>query len=1369
MFIWIYVSSKPKPMKIDILKLIDFEKVDTLLEGFNKTTGFVTAILDLEGNILSKSGWRTICTEFHRVNPCTSQKCTISDTVLANELATGEKYHFYECLNGMVDVAVPVIVNGEHIANLFSGQFFFNEPNHDFFKNQAASHRFDEVEYMKVLEDVPVVSLEKVKVALDFLLNMTQLISEMTFQKLEQIELNNAIRKNEQIFRLFIEHSPASIAMFDNQMRYLVTSRRFLTDYNLGDRQIIGRSHYEVFPEISESWKDVHRRCLAGETINADSDPFPRADGTTDWVRWEIRPWYEAENQIGGIILLSEVITDRVKTHEELIESERHLRNSQKIAHVGSWQLDLETNQVMWTEELYKMYDFDPSLPPPPYTEHMKLFTPESWEKLSASLAMTRDNGTPYELELETVKKDGSHGWMWVRGEALRDPAGNINALWGAAQDITDRKQTQVELERLLASEQAALKEANKAKENLSQILERISDGFGSLDSNWCYTFVNDKLAESVGRRREEMLGQNIWKVFPEAVGTQVYQAYQRAMTEQMALDLEHYYPPFDRWFHHRFYPSKEGISVFSHDITERKQAKEKLIESEDRFRKIFEEGPLGMVMANMTTGKFLSVNKAFCDMLGYAPEELSKFTFMDVTHPDDRANDLIGIKKLQEDQIQRYNTVKRYRKKSGEIIWANLSVTKIYSNKEQFHYALGMIEDITERRQAEEKVRLKDIQFRKLSKHVSDLIFQFTRRPDGSYCVPIASEGIWNIFGCSPEDVLEDFSPIARVIYPEDAERVIADIEYSAKHLTYFTCEFRVQIPGREIQWIYSKSTPEKMADGSITWYGFNADITDRKRTDDLLKKSEARFKLLFENATFGMVICKLIRDESGKAIDYLHVQANESLYRHVGIFKKDVLGKLGSEVISKEETAFLVEKFNTVIATGVPSEYQQYLPTFDKTIDMQCIYIEEDYFSVLFFDVTEKEKSQEKIKTLNERLRLLLEAIQNLSTSISLENVMETVRVYARRLLNAEGSTFILRDSDFCYYADEDTISPLWKGQRFPISQCISGWVMLNKQSVIINDIYTDARIPIESYRSTFVHSLAMAPIRLNDPLGAIGVYWGVEHAPSPDEVQLLQTLADATAKAVENIQLIEDLEVRIDNRTSQLKAANKEMEAFSYSVSHDLRAPLRHINGYVDLLNDRYRDVLPDKARHYLTTITDASRQMGTLIDDLLQFSRTGRQELRKVKLDMNVLVNEALEKIQPDTVNRQITWTVHELPWIFGDYSLLKQVWINLLDNAVKYSRSAKSAEITIECRDEKECFVFLVRDNGVGFDMKYAHKLFGVFQRLHSQNEFEGTGIGLANVQRIVNKHNGRVWAEAEPNKGATFYFSIPKKMEESHD
>jgi PAS domain S-box-containing protein len=662
----------------------------------------------------------------------------------------------------------------------------------------------------------------------------------------------------------------------------------------------------------------------------------------------------------------------------------------------------------------------------------------------------------------------------------------------------------------------------------------------------------------------------------------------------------------------------------------------------------------------------------------------------------------------------------------------------------------------------AEAKSREKDLQFRKISANVPDLLFQFTRRPDGTYCVPVASEGIKNIFGCSPEDVIDDFTPIGKVIYPEDAERVIADIEYSAKHLTYFTCEFRVQIPGRPVQWIFSRSTPEKLPDGSITWYGFNADITQRKEFEDALRESEGKFRKIYEEGPFGMALVNSA---------YKFMMVNRTFCDITGYSESELCELTFRDITHPEDKDIGLESIQKLIKGEIPvfKSEKRYNRKDGKVIwvaitvtanfDKNGNYL---YNLAMVENITARKQADEKIKTLNERLQLLVEGIQELSIATSIENIMATVRTSARKLVNADGSTFILRDGDSCYYADEDTVSPLWKGQRFPLTNCISGWAMLNKQPVIIEDIYADDRIPIEAYRSTFIRSLAIAPIRLNDPLGAIGAYWGSNYLPSEIEVKLLNTLADAAAKAVENVQLIEGLEGRIDERTSQLQEANKELESFSYSVSHDLRAPLRHINGYVDLLNERFRDNLPEKARYYLATVTDAAKQMGTLIDDLLQFSRTGRQEVRQVGIDMNILVKEVLEKIEPYCKQRDINWNIQVLPQVYCDYSLMKQVLFNLLDNAIKYTRNKKTADISIGCKDEEKIFVFFVRDNGVGFDMKYAHKLFVVFQRLHSQVEFEGTGIGLANVQRIILKHNGNVWAEAETGKGATFFFSLPK-------
>jgi len=237
-------------------------------------------------------------------------------------------------------------------------------------------------------------------------------------------------------------------------------------------------------------------------------------------------------------------------------------------------------------------------------------------------------------------------------------------------------------------------------------------------------------------------------------------------------------------------------------------------------------------------------------------------------------------------------------------------------------------------------------------------------------------------------------------------------------------------------------------------------------------------------------------------------------------------------------------------------------------------------------------------------------------------------------------------------------------------------------------------------------------------------------------------------------------EALEQRVAQRTAELDATNKELEAFTYSVAHDLRAPLRHIQGFSNLLMESFGPQLEPEAQKHLQRIGEGTQQMGRLIDDLLSLARIGRQEPRLQATGLNSLVQEVLRDLKTETEGRDIQWQVGDLPFVDCDPGLMKQVFYNLLSNAAKYTRPRKPAVIDIGQVSVEGQLVNFVRDNGVGFNMKYAPKLFGVFQRLHRKEDFEGTGVGLATVQRIIHKHGGRIWAEAEMDKGATFFFSL---------
>jgi light-regulated signal transduction histidine kinase (bacteriophytochrome) len=334
--------------------------------------------------------------------------------------------------------------------------------------------------------------------------------------------------------------------------------------------------------------------------------------------------------------------------------------------------------------------------------------------------------------------------------------------------------------------------------------------------------------------------------------------------------------------------------------------------------------------------------------------------------------------------------------------------------------------------------------------------------------------------------------------------------------------------------------------------------------------------------------------------------------------------------------------------------------------------------------------------------------------------------------------------------------------------MSACISGWTMLNRRAVAIADVYQDARIPHEAYRPTFVKSLVMTPIRSADPVGAIGVYWAAPHASNNMEIELLTALADSTSVAMESVDLIATLESRVAQRTeearqrqAELELVNEELEAFSYSVAHDLRSPLITIDGFANLLTEAFAEAMNEEAREYIGRITAATTRMQGLINDLLALSHIVRAPLTQTEVDLGQMAHDVVASLRESTPERKVQFSL-EATRVRGDAGMLRIVLANLISNAWKYTSKTANATVHLGISERGERLTtFFLRDNGAGFDPRYCSNLFSPFRRLHTQEEFPGTGVGLATVRRIINRHGGEIRAGGEVDKGATFYFSLP--------
>jgi signal transduction histidine kinase len=389
-----------------------------------------------------------------------------------------------------------------------------------------------------------------------------------------------------------------------------------------------------------------------------------------------------------------------------------------------------------------------------------------------------------------------------------------------------------------------------------------------------------------------------------------------------------------------------------------------------------------------------------------------------------------------------------------------------------------------------------------------------------------------------------------------------------------------------------------------------------------------------------------------------------------------------------------------------------------------------------------------------------------------------MAIVRTAARELTGADGATFVLRDGDLCYYADEDAIAPLWKGRRFPMTACISGWAMLNRQPAAIPDIYADPRIPIDAYRPTFVRSLAMVPIRIEEPIGAIGNYWANQHHVSPQELRLLQALAHSTSVALENVELYAELEERVAARTRELNAANAELaakheslqelqhqkEALSALLVHDIRSPAATM---VMAAKIRMRDrALSDTDRRHWQHVMVAGESITRMAENLLDIAKAEAGGLvpNAAPLELGALVRSAVEPLstlaegRKQVIELDLPVEPVEIP---ADRQLLHRVLQNLIDNALRYSPDGGRVRVTL-APGSAGSVELAVDDEGPGIPPELRERIFEKYVRLaRSRGEDLGRGLGLSLCRLAVEAHGGRIRVDAAPSGGSSFRVSLP--------
>lgn len=520
--------------------------------------------------------------------------------------------------------------------------------------------------------------------------------------------------------------------------------------------------------------------------------------------------------------------------------------------------------------------------------------------------------------------------------------------------------------------------------------------------------------------------------------------------------------------------------------------------------------------------------------------------------------------------------------------------------------------------------------------------------------------------------------------------------------------------------------------------------DMTERLQTEQALRDSEMHYRSLFENMLNGYAYCKMFF-ENDVPQDFEYLAVNRAFETLTGL--TNVVGKRVTEAIPgiKESNPELFETYGRVARTGKPESFETYVSPLKIWLSISVYSPASGYFVAIFENITERKHSEQALRLSEKRYRLLVDAIPNISLHLF---------DHDHRFLIAGGEE--IAKSGF----DKNRIEGRSLVEAYPSE------VVRILKPLFDKALRGEATLFEQTY-GDYVYHQSIIPVY--DEQG--NIYAGMA---------LSQNITERKRADAEIRKLNEELEIRVEQRTTELRAANKELEAFSYSVSHDLRAPLRAIDGFSRIVTENYAAQLSKDAQRYLGLVRDNTRQMGRLIDDLLAFSRLNRQSLKRESFKPTDLVRQVLDGLRAEQEGRCVDITLGDLPECEADFALLRQVWVNLISNALKFTRKCEVAKLEIGCRKIEvglgdECNgsepltpsvqpqtskVYYIRDNGVGFDMAYVDKLFGVFQRLHRPEEYEGTGVGLAIVQRVIHRHGGRVWAESELGKGATFYFTL---------
>lgn len=805
----------------------------------------------------------------------------------------------------------------------------------------------------------------------------------------------------------------------------------------------------------------------------------------------------------------------------------------------------------------------------------------------------------------------------------------------------------------------------------------------------------------------------------------------------------------------------------------ERVVAAQALLASEELSRATFEQAAVGIARVGLE-GQWLQVNQKLPDIVGYTHAELLNRTFQSITYPEDLDTDIDYMREMLRGERATYAAEQRSIRKDGTLVWVNLTVSLVREATGEPAYFISVVEDISDRKRAEAALRESQERLSAIVGSAMDAIISV----DEAHKIVLFNHAAEQMFRCSASAVmghsLDQFIPeLLRGHHAEHTEHfgVANATSHSMRALGELTA---LRADGEEFP--IEATISQVMVAGEKIVTVVIRDIAERKQDEAELRQSEQRFAIAFR---FSPVAKAITRVADGTLVD-----VNDRYAQLLGYAREDLIGRTGLELnilVDPKDRAKLVRILSE---RGAVHEYETMVRAksgqlHDVLVSIEVTEIDGEVCNlVILVDITERKQADLAIRRYAERLKRLREMDHAILAAGSIDGIARAALDHVVRMLPSIRASITLIDDDTQEIVPlavfSAASSQLNNGSRRAMAELADIIEMLRSGKIfLIDDIASMSSTPepLRTLAAEGVSTYMTAPMLVQGRLiGMLNIGAPLPNVFTQEHREIALELAGQLAIAIDQSNLrteiqrhAAELEQRVAARTTELAAANKELEAFSYSVSHDLRAPLRAIAGFSRILVEDYAEQIPGEAQDYLLLVRDNAQQMDHLINDLLAFSRLSRQPLNKQLVAPADLVLRILAELRAQNTEHEVECVLGELPSCWADPALLRQVYVNLLTNAFKFT--SKRRHPRIECGAQVRVAqanetVYFVKDNGAGFDMRYADKLFGVFQRLHRAEDYEGTGVGLAIVQRVISRHGGRIWAEGAVDQGATFYFTL---------